>query len=53
MTDDRGAFIWYELLSGDPGKAKAFYDAVVRSMGTIRKARRSVSSARAGRNDDE
>lgn len=29
MTYDCGAFIWYELLSGDPGKAKAFYDAVV------------------------
>jgi predicted enzyme related to lactoylglutathione lyase len=28
-TSDRGAFIWYELISGDPAKAKAFYDAVV------------------------
>lgn len=26
---DRGAFIWYELMSGDPDAAKAFYDAVV------------------------
>ncbi|KLE35158.1 VOC family protein [Aurantiacibacter luteus] len=26
---DRGAFIWYELMTPDPGGAKAFYDAVV------------------------
>ena len=32
MTDttaDRGAFIWYELMTDDPAGAKAFYDAVV------------------------
>lgn len=28
-TDNRGAFIWYELISNDPARAKAFYDAVV------------------------
>ncbi|MEO6388920.1 MAG: VOC family protein [Croceibacterium sp.] len=26
---DRGAFIWYELMTNDPAGAKAFYDAVV------------------------
>ena len=26
---DRGAFIWYELMTDDPAGAKAFYDAVV------------------------
>jgi predicted enzyme related to lactoylglutathione lyase len=29
MADDRGAFIWYELMTPDPSGAKAFYDAVV------------------------
>ncbi|WP_095011609.1 VOC family protein [Tsuneonella mangrovi] len=29
MGDDRGAFIWYELMTPDPAGAKAFYDAVV------------------------
>lgn len=29
MTQDRGAFIWYELMTDDPAGAKAFYDAVV------------------------
>jgi predicted enzyme related to lactoylglutathione lyase len=28
-SDDRGAFIWYELMTGDPSGAKQFYDAVV------------------------
>lgn len=28
-TSDRGAFIWYELISDNPEQAKAFYDAVV------------------------
>lgn len=28
-TTDRGAFIWYELMTDDPAGAKAFYDAVV------------------------
>ena len=28
-TSDRGAFIWYELMTDDPAGAKAFYDAVV------------------------
>ena len=27
--DDRGDFIWYELMTPDPAGAKAFYDAVV------------------------
>jgi predicted enzyme related to lactoylglutathione lyase len=26
---DRGAFIWYELISNNPAKAKAFYDSVI------------------------
>ena len=26
---DKGAFIWYELMTDDPAGAKAFYDAVV------------------------
>lgn len=29
MADDRGAFIWYELMTTDPQGAKAFYDSVV------------------------
>ena len=29
MADDRGAFIWYELMTPDAAAAKAFYDAVV------------------------
>jgi predicted enzyme related to lactoylglutathione lyase len=29
MADDRGAFIWYELMTRDAGRAKAFYAAVV------------------------
>lgn len=29
MSDDRGAFIWYELMTPDISAAKAFYDAVV------------------------
>lgn len=29
MTDQTGAFIWYELMTPDPHAAKAFYDAVV------------------------
>ena len=29
MASDRGAFIWYELISGDGARAKTFYDAVV------------------------
>lgn len=29
MTDDRGAFIWYELMTPDAAGSKAFYDAVV------------------------
>lgn len=29
MADDRGGFIWYELMTPDPAGAKAFYDAVV------------------------
>ncbi len=28
-ASDRGAFIWYELMTDDPAGAKAFYDAVV------------------------
>lgn len=28
-SDDRGAFIWYELMTPDAAAAKAFYDAVV------------------------
>jgi predicted enzyme related to lactoylglutathione lyase len=28
-TEQRGAFIWYELMTGDPEGAKRFYDAVV------------------------
>lgn len=28
-TDDRGAFIWYELMTSDAKSAKAFYDSVV------------------------
>ena len=28
-SDDRGTFIWYELMTPDAGAAKAFYDAVV------------------------
>ena len=28
-STDRGAFIWYELMTDDPAGAKAFYDAVV------------------------
>ncbi|MGX7894768.1 VOC family protein [Tsuneonella sp. HG222] len=27
--EDRGAFVWYELMTDDPAGAKAFYDAVV------------------------
>jgi predicted enzyme related to lactoylglutathione lyase len=29
MAQDRGAFIWYELMTPDAAGAKAFYDAVV------------------------
>lgn len=29
MANPRGSFIWYELLTSDHGRAKAFYDAVV------------------------
>lgn len=29
MSEDRGAFIWYELMTTDPLAAKAFYDVVV------------------------
>lgn len=29
MADDRGSFVWYELMTPDPDGAKAFYDAVV------------------------
>jgi len=29
MSKDRGAFIWYELMTGDPAGAKAFYDEVI------------------------
>lgn len=29
MADDRGAFIWYELICDDPVAAKAFYDPVI------------------------
>ena len=29
MASPTGRFIWYELMTGDPGGAKAFYDAVV------------------------
>lgn len=29
MTNPHGSFIWYELLTGDPKAAKAFYDSVV------------------------
>lgn len=29
MAEDRGAFIWYELMTPDPAGAKTFYDAVV------------------------
>ncbi|WP_341711492.1 VOC family protein [Erythrobacter sp.] len=29
MADDRGAFIWYELMTDDPAKARAFYNAVI------------------------
>ena len=29
MSSDRGAFIWYELMTPDPAAAKTFYDAVV------------------------
>ena len=29
MPDDRGAFIWYELICDDPVAAKAFYDPVI------------------------
>ncbi len=28
-ASDRGAFVWYELMTPDPAGAKAFYDAVV------------------------
>lgn len=28
MANAHGSFIWYELLTGDAGKAKAFYDSV-------------------------
>ncbi len=28
-SSDRGTFIWYELISDDPSRAKSFYDAVV------------------------
>lgn len=29
MTEQRGAFIWYELMTPDPVAAKQFYDAVI------------------------
>ena len=29
MTNPKGSFIWYELMTGDPDGAKAFYDKVV------------------------
>ncbi|MEP9358127.1 VOC family protein [Sphingomonas sp. KR3-1] len=29
MSNAHGSFIWYELLTADAGKAKAFYDSVV------------------------
>lgn len=29
MTDDRGAFIWYELMTPDADAARAFYKAVI------------------------
>lgn len=29
MTNPHGAFIWYELMTADPKRAKAFYDSVV------------------------
>lgn len=29
MTNPPGDFIWYELMSPDPGESKAFYDSVV------------------------
>lgn len=29
MADDRGAFIWYELMTDDPARARDFYAAVV------------------------
>lgn len=29
MADDRGNFIWYELMTTDPAAAKAFYDSVI------------------------
>ena len=29
MTEDRGAFIWYELMTDDPAGAREFYRAVV------------------------
>ncbi len=29
MTNRHGGFIWYELMTGDPGAAKRFYDDVV------------------------
>lgn len=29
MADQRGAFIWYELMTPDPAGAKAFYDRVI------------------------
>jgi uncharacterized protein len=29
MSGDRGAFIWYELMTNEPDAAKAFYDAVI------------------------
>ncbi|GGD48159.1 VOC family protein [Erythrobacter arachoides] len=28
-TSDKGAFVWYELMTPDPAGAKAFYDAVI------------------------
>ena len=29
MSDFRGRFLWYELLTSDPAKAMAFYTTVV------------------------
>lgn len=29
MTDTHGSFIWYELMTKDPGGAKRFYEAVI------------------------
>ena len=29
MSNPHGSFIWYELITGDPAAAKAFYDSVV------------------------